>query len=127
MPELSIRLSWLVQGIVYTDLQGLEVFPAVCFYSSGRTISLLKVEIPTSSVSAYLCDLSESTALSRIHGVLGKKRLVAGPGSDAISLNGRVTDHGLCTPVPADGSTAVVYELDVEAVCLCGNGVALCV
>ena len=31
------------QGIVYTDLLGLEVFPAVCFYSSGRTISLVKV------------------------------------------------------------------------------------
>ncbi len=34
------------QGVVYTDLLGLEVFPAVCFYSSGRTISLVKVCLP---------------------------------------------------------------------------------
>jgi len=102
------------QGVVYTDLLGLEVFPAVCFYSSGRTISLVKVEIPTSGLSAYLCELAENSTTSRVHGVVGKKRLLAGPGSEPMSVNGATTAYGLCTPVPSDGSTLLSYDLDPD-------------
>jgi hypothetical protein len=78
-----------------------------------------QVEIPTVGVAAYLCDVPENAAASRIHGTMGKKRLVAGPGSAAMSLAGTTTAFGISTPVPNDGSAAVVYDLDPELVCVC--------
>jgi hypothetical protein len=105
------------QGVVYTDLQGLEVFPAVCFYSSGRTISLVKVEIPSSGIAAHLCDLPENASVSVVTaGTVGKRRLLAGPGSEAMSVGGVSPAFGLCLPVPSDGSSLLSFDLDPEMV-----------
>ena len=129
------------QGVVFTDLSGLEVFPAVCFYSSGRAASLVKLECATSAGAKYLCDLTENTSASRVHGILGKKRLVAGaehcaarvaghlfamllcvlcagPGSAVMCVNGQQTEYGVCTAVPSNGTAGVVYDLEADAVCL---------
>jgi hypothetical protein len=75
-----------------------------------------QVEIPTSGLSAYLCELAENSTTSRVHGVVGKKRLLAGPGSEPMSVNGATTAYGLCTPVPSDGSTLLSYDLDPDMV-----------
>ena len=82
----------------------------------GPPLSLRQVEIPSSGVSAYLCDVTENAALSRVTGTVGKRRLVAGPGTEPMALNGVTTAFGLCTPVPADGSSCLVYDLDPEMV-----------
>ena len=75
-----------------------------------------QVEIPSAGVAAYLCDLTENPSLSHVHGIVGKKRLLAGPGSEPMSLNGVTTAFGLSTPVPNDGSTSLVYDLDADMV-----------
>ncbi len=68
-------------------------------------------------VASYLCDLPENVGASQVHGVIGKKRLVAGAGSDPISLSGTTTAFGLSTPVPSDGFSSLVYDLDADMVC----------
>lgn len=43
--SITDRFLITMQGVVFTDLLGLEVFPAVCFYSSSRAVSLVKVPL----------------------------------------------------------------------------------
>lgn len=43
--SITDRFLTTMQGVVFTDLLGLEVFPAVCFYSSSRAVSLVKVPL----------------------------------------------------------------------------------
>ena len=72
----SIIIEGQDQGICFTNLAGQTVYPAVAFYSSGRQITLVKVEGPGSSgggaASTTALDTLEETSSYVGHGDLGK-------------------------------------------------------
>lgn len=76
---LSMRIEDRDRGVIFKDLNGFEVWPAVCFYSSGRTIEILRMEGPlgssTGPASATTVPLDEvpMEAAEVGYGRLGKK------------------------------------------------------
>jgi hypothetical protein len=97
---MSVTVAGVDQGVCFTGMAGMEIWPAVQFYSSGRTVRLLKLEGPLSASAAvvcacpllfdrdcgslvvscvqavkakqYLCDLQESAAFVGSGALLGK-------------------------------------------------------
>ena len=102
------------QGVIFTGFAGNTVYPAVAFYSSGRAISLVSVQIPTGVKRAFLADLPESLENSQVHGALSKGKALSPGSSRTMLLGGVAAEHGLATPVPSDGCTSVVYKLTAD-------------
>jgi hypothetical protein len=46
---MNVSINGSDQGVCFTGMAGLEVWPAVQFYSSNRTVRFLKLEGPTAS------------------------------------------------------------------------------
>ncbi|KDO33608.1 hypothetical protein SPRG_22093 [Saprolegnia parasitica CBS 223.65] len=116
-------------GIVFTDLCGHEVYPAVSFYGSGKVISLLSLhkwgETTTrKSASAgadpvYLSTLSEYE-FSVGHGRFGRGNALGYPGESAteggqapttISVCGEHRQRSLSLHPPARGEAFATYDL----------------
>ena len=49
---LSLTIAGADQGVCFTGLAGMEIWPCVQFYSSGRTVRLIKLEGPLNSASS---------------------------------------------------------------------------
>ncbi|EQC30664.1 hypothetical protein, variant [Saprolegnia diclina VS20] len=115
-------------GVVFTDLSGHEVYPAVSFYGSGKVISLLSLhkwgETTRATKSAgadpvYLSTLSEYE-FSVGHGRFGRGNALGYPGESAteggqapttISVGGEHRQRSLSLHPPARGEAFATYDL----------------
>ena len=60
---MRCRVNDADQGVVFTGLQGLEVFPAVCTYGDRRSVKFSKLEAEgVSGSSATLAQMPEARA-----------------------------------------------------------------
>lgn len=136
---LSYQINSTDYGVVFSDLAGYEVYPAVSFYGSGKVITLLGVQKwdnnPSTAGSAeqepvYLANLKESY-FSVGYGTFGKgahlgyagngsadtrrptpqSSTPAPPGSSLISVQGESKQRSLSTHPPAQGDAHVIYDL----------------
>jgi hypothetical protein len=87
------------RGVVFTGIRGYEIFPAVAFYSSGRTISLLLVEGPRLMPGSTTVNISSGDTIAAASTVvLGRG---GGGGVSAVgSGGGDSNDQGLSRPHP---------------------------
>ncbi|CAK4812184.1 unnamed protein product [Aphanomyces euteiches] len=124
-------------GVVFTDLSGHEVYPAVSFYGSGKVITLLSLHkwgaISSQSLSTpndpiYLSTLPEYEH-SVGHGRLGRGNLLGYSGESSssaategnnqataaststISVNGEAKQRSISTHPPARGEAYVSFDL----------------
>lgn len=51
---MSVTVAGVDQGVCFTGMAGMEIWPAVQFYSSGRSVRLLKLEGPLVASSAVV-------------------------------------------------------------------------
>lgn len=127
---LAFKINDTDYGVVFTDLGGHEIFPAVSFYGSGKVITLLDVykwddqdSGNTDIDPLYLSNLKEYY-FSVGYGTLGKGGHL-GYASDAesrtpsttatpaslIQINGEKKQRSLSTHPPARGDAFVIYDL----------------
>lgn len=118
-------------GVVFTDLAGHEVYPAVSFYGSGKVITLLGVQKWDDSDSGaadidpvYLSNIKEYH-YSVGYGTFGKgnqlgyasdsdaRTLPAGTptASHPVTISGEPRQRCLSTHPPSRGSSYVIYDL----------------
>lgn len=138
---LSYQINTTDYGVVFSDLAGHEVYPAVSFYGSGKVITLLGVQkwdaTPSGVGSAeqeptYLANLKECY-FSVGYGTLGKgsqlgyvgngsadsqssrtpqsTSTAASARSSSIILQGEAKQRSLSTHPPANGDAYVIYDL----------------
>lgn len=136
---LSYQINSTDYGVVFSDLAGHEVYPAVSFYGSGKVITLLGVQKWDSNSSStgsaeqepvYLANLKESYS-SVGYGTFGKGAQLgyadngsgdarrptpqastpAPPRSSLISIQGESKQRSLSTHPPSQGDAHVIYDL----------------
>ncbi|RLN97718.1 hypothetical protein BBJ28_00007803, partial [Nothophytophthora sp. Chile5] len=129
---LAFKINGTEYGVVFTDLAGHEVHPAVSFYGSGKVITLLGMNKwdcassgPTDVDLVYLSSLREYH-FSVGYGTLGKggqlgyasdadSRVSPGNGpvgvSSSIQINGDAKQRCLSTHPPSQGDAYVTYDL----------------
>lgn len=127
---LAFKINDTDYGVVFTDLGGHEIYPAVSFYGSGKVITLLDVykwddqdSGNTDIDPLYLSNLKEYY-FSVGYGTLGKGGHL-GYASDSesrtpsssttpaslIQINGETKQRSLSTHPPARGDAFVIYDL----------------
>ncbi|TYZ68588.1 hypothetical protein PybrP1_010076 [[Pythium] brassicae (nom. inval.)] len=143
---LAYKINDTEYGVVFTDLAGHEVYPAVSFYGSGKVITLLGVhKWDDSDASSADVDPLYLTSLKEYHysvgyGTLGKgNQLGYASDADARTLPAGTTTTVNCNPVliggetrqrclsthpPAQGDAYVMYDLG-EAYCRLVGAVSL--
>ncbi|CAH0486993.1 unnamed protein product [Peronospora farinosa] len=130
---LAYKINDTDYGVVFTDLAGHEVHPAVSFYGSGKVITLLGVtkwdcagSSPSDTDSVFLSSMSESH-FSVGYGTLGKGgqlgyasngdpsissgNNISARGGASIHINGEVKRRCLSTHPPSHGDAYVIYDL----------------
>ncbi|GMF34709.1 unnamed protein product [Phytophthora fragariaefolia] len=117
---LAYKINGTDYGVVFTDLAGLEVHPAVSFYGSGKVITLLGVTKwdCTSSGPADVDPIFISTLreyhFSVGYGTLGKgNQLGYASNGDCqtVHVNGEAKQRCLSTHPPSQGDAYVIYDL----------------
>lgn len=133
---LAYKINETDYGVVFTDLAGHEVYPAVSFYGSGKVITLLGVQKWDDADSSaadidpvYLTNLKEYH-YSVGYGTLGRGNQL-GYASDAdartlptgttavsnpVIISGETRQRCLSTHPPPRGDAYVIYDL-AEAYC----------
>ncbi|TDH72085.1 hypothetical protein CCR75_000780 [Bremia lactucae] len=129
---LAYKINGTDYGVVFTDLAGQEVHPAVSFYGSGKVISLLGVTrwdcpalIPAGIDPVFLSNLREHHFFVG-YGTLGKggqlgyasngdsnisSGIAATTGSNLIRIKGEAKVRCLSTHPPSHGDAYVMYDL----------------
>ncbi|KAF4038677.1 HECT domain-containing protein [Phytophthora infestans] len=129
---LAYKINGTDYGVVFTDLAGHEVHPAVSFYGSGKVITLLGVTKwdcagsgPADVDPVFLSSMREHH-FSVGYGTLGKGNQLgyasngdpntlsgnAPPtGSTSIHINGEAKQRCLSTHPPSHGDAYVIYDL----------------
>ncbi|KAF1318254.1 Hect e3 ubiquitin, partial [Globisporangium splendens] len=128
---LAYKINDIEYGVVFTDLAGHEVYPAVSFYGSGKVITLLGVQKWDDSDSGaadidpvYLSNIREYH-YSVGYGTFGKgnqlgyasdadaRNLPAGATTPSVSvhINGEPRQRCLSTHPPSQGEAFVIYDL----------------
>ncbi|KAJ8575654.1 hypothetical protein ON010_g3559 [Phytophthora cinnamomi] len=129
---LAYKINGTDYGVVFTDLAGHEVHPAVSFYGSGKVITLLGVTKwdctssgPADIEPIFLSSMREYH-FSVGYGTLGKGNQLGyasngGPsasqpnasatGSAPIHINGEAKQRCLSTHPPSHGDAYVIYDL----------------
>ena len=101
----SIFVAGVDQGICFTNLAGNTVYPAVAFYSTGRQVTLLKVEGPSSSGGSVAADV-QLDSLDEVASVVGFGELGKGGElgyeSKKVKLNGSNVSSALSMHPPAN-------------------------
>ncbi|ETM42109.1 hypothetical protein L914_12188 [Phytophthora nicotianae] len=142
---LAYKINGTDYGVVFTDLVGHEVHPAVSFYGSGKVITLLGVTKwdcassgPADIDPVFLSSMREHH-FSVGYGTLGKGSQLgyasngdpnnlsgnAPPtGSTLIHINGEAKQRCLSTHPPSHGDAYVIYDLS-EAYHLIRGAVAI--
>ncbi|KAG1709280.1 hypothetical protein DVH05_019923 [Phytophthora capsici] len=136
---LAYKINGTDYGVVFTDLAGHEVHPAVSFYGSGKVITLLGVTKWDCSSSGpadidpiYLSSMKEYH-FSVGYGILGKGNQLgyasngdsnAVTGSTSIHINGEAKQRCLSTHPPSHGDAYVMYDLS-ESYRLISGAVAI--
>ncbi|CAH0480105.1 unnamed protein product [Peronospora belbahrii] len=130
---LAYKINGTDYGVVFTDLAGHEVHPAVSFYGSGKVISLLGVtkwdcaSSDSADVDSIFLSSIRESHFSVGYGTLGKGGQLgyASGGSPNISsgnntsatestsiyINGEAKQRCLSTHPPSHGDAYVVYDL----------------
>ncbi|KAG7382286.1 regulator of chromosome condensation [Phytophthora pseudosyringae] len=142
---LAYKINGTDYGVVFTDLAGHEVHPAVSFYGSGKVITLLGVTKwdcagsgPADIDPVFLSSMREYH-FSVGYGTLGKGGQLgyasngdsnASPGnasatgSTSIHINGEAKQRCLSTHPPSHGDAYVIYDLS-EAYHMISGAVAI--
>ncbi|KAG3106883.1 hypothetical protein PC121_g23 [Phytophthora cactorum] len=128
---LAYKINGTDYGVVFTDLAGHEVHPAVSFYGSGKVITLLGVTKwdcassgPADIDPVFLSSMREHH-FSVGYGTLGKGSQLgyasngdsntlsvnAATGSTSIHINGEAKQRCLSTHPPSHGDAYVIYDL----------------
>ncbi|CAI5744110.1 unnamed protein product [Peronospora destructor] len=130
---LAYKINGTDYGVVFTDLAGHEVHPAVSFYGSGKVITLLGVtqwdcagSSPANADSVFLSSMSENH-FSVGYGTLGKGgqlgyasngdlsissgNNIPATGGASIHINGEAKRRCLSTHPPSHGDAYVIYDL----------------
>ncbi|KAI9916240.1 hypothetical protein PsorP6_016910 [Peronosclerospora sorghi] len=130
---LAYKINGTDYGVVFTDLAGYEVHPAVSFYGSGKVISLLGLT-KSDCISSDSADFDPVflSSMKEYHysvgyGTLGKgdqlgyagngnpdaylSNETASSGSTSIRVNGELKRRCLSTHPPSNGSSYVMYDL----------------
>ncbi|KAL3672816.1 hypothetical protein V7S43_002105 [Phytophthora oleae] len=139
---LAYKINGTDYGVVFTDLAGHEVHPAVSFYGSGKVITLLGVTKWDCSSSGpadidpiFLSSMKEYH-FSVGYGTLGKGNQLGyasngdsntstlTTGSTSIHINGEAKQRCLSTHPPSHGDAYVMYDLS-ESYRLISGAVAI--
>ncbi|KAK1940693.1 putative E3 ubiquitin-protein ligase HERC2 [Phytophthora citrophthora] len=139
---LAYKINGTDYGVVFTDLAGHEVHPAVSFYGSGKVITLLGVTKWDCSSSGpadidplFLSSMKEYH-FSVGYGTLGKGNQLGyasngdsnastlATGSTSIHINGEAKQRCLSTHPPSHGDAYVMYDLS-ESYRLISGAVAI--
>uniref|UniRef100_K3X787 B30.2/SPRY domain-containing protein n=1 Tax=Globisporangium ultimum (strain ATCC 200006 / CBS 805.95 / DAOM BR144) TaxID=431595 RepID=K3X787_GLOUD len=128
---LAYKINDTDYGVVFTDIAGHEVYPAVSFYGSGKVITLLGVQKWDDSDAGaadidpvYLSNIKEYH-YSIGYGTFGKgnqlgyasdsdaRNLPAGTAtpSTSVHINGEPRQRCLSTHPPSRGEAFVIYDL----------------
>ncbi|DAZ99878.1 TPA: hypothetical protein N0F65_008621 [Lagenidium giganteum] len=125
---LAYKINDTEHGVVFTDLLGHEVYPAVSFYGSGKVITLLGVHKWDDSTSGstvvdpvYLSSLKEYH-FSVGYGLFSKGNTLgyaqddgfrgsASLANSAIHIGGEPKQRCLSTHPPSRGDAVVLYDL----------------
>uniref|UniRef100_H3HC40 B30.2/SPRY domain-containing protein n=1 Tax=Phytophthora ramorum TaxID=164328 RepID=H3HC40_PHYRM len=143
--SLSYKINGTDYGVVFTDLAGHEVHPAVSFYGSGKVITLLGVTKwdctstgPADIDPVFLSSMREHH-FSVGYGTLGKggqlgyasngdSNAASGnspaTGSTSIHINDEAKQRCLSTHPPSHGDAYVIYDLS-EAYNMISGAVAI--
>uniref|UniRef100_M4C5B7 B30.2/SPRY domain-containing protein n=1 Tax=Hyaloperonospora arabidopsidis (strain Emoy2) TaxID=559515 RepID=M4C5B7_HYAAE len=142
---LAYKINSTDYGVVFTDLAGHKVYPAVSFYGSGKVVTLLEVtkwDYSTDSANANPVFLSSVTEYqySVGYGTLGKGSrlgcsnsgdLNTSPDNDTptsrstlVYINGEAKQSCLSTCPPLHGDAYVIYDLS-EAYHMISGAVAI--
>ncbi|KAL8014587.1 putative HECT domain, B30.2/SPRY domain, Zinc finger, RanBP2-type, glycosyl transferase, family 48 [Plasmopara halstedii] len=128
---LAYKINGTDYGVVFTDLAGHEVHPAVSFYGSGKVITLLGItkwdyttREPLNAEPVFLSSIQEHH-FSVGYGTLGKGgqlgyasnensdslRNVVGADSNSIRIQGEIKQRCISTHPPSKGDAYVMYDL----------------
>ncbi|GMF18900.1 unnamed protein product [Phytophthora lilii] len=130
---LAYKINGTDYGVVFTDLAGHEVHPAVSFYGSGKVITLLGVTKwdctssgPADIDPIFLSSMREYH-FSVGYGTLGKgsqlgyasngdpstsQTNTTATGGTSIHINGEAKQRCLSTHPPSHGDAYVIYDLE---------------
>jgi hypothetical protein len=116
---LSFTVNDEFQGVAFTDLCGLHIFPAVTFYGEKRSVTLIDCK-STAVVCHHLCNMKEID--SQVGwGQVGKATWLGYDGNDGmktISVADKPVQYGLSMYPPLGGYAYIEYELGGVYECL---------
>ncbi|OQR88385.1 HECT E3 ubiquitin ligase, partial [Thraustotheca clavata] len=126
---MSYAINGTEFGVVFTDLAGHEVYPAVSFYGSGKVITLLSLHkwgdstsmtpLASTAEPIYLSTLSEyehfvghgKFGRGNALGYTGESSTDGGQAPTTISIAGEHKQRSLSLHPPARGEAFVSYDL----------------